>query len=107
MNLQQHRRTQDRAVTLASLAFSGVGLAGALSPAVEHAITTALVAVVVLVLLVVGARWVARRLREHREDRADALAAAVWRAEHLPHLTAPLDRHDAQHCGGHVRAGVA
>ncbi len=106
MNLQQHRRHQDRTITAAVTGFCGLGLAGALSPAVEHTITAALVAVAVLTALVIGARWVARRLRERREDAADALAAAQWRAQHmphLPHLAAQLDRHD----GGHVRAGVA
>ncbi len=77
MNIAHHRRQQDRTVTTAVTLVCGLGLAGALSPVVEHAITTALVLVGVLVALVVGARWVARRLRERREDRADALAAAV------------------------------
>ncbi len=39
-------------------------------------------------LLVGAARWVARRLRERREDAADALAGAAWRAQHMPGLAA-------------------
>ncbi len=89
------------------MVFCGLGLAGALSPVVEHAITTGLALIGLLAVLVVGARWVARRLRERREDRADALAAAAWRARHLPHLAAQLDRHDRGHDGGRVRTGVA
>jgi len=36
------------------------------------------------------ARWVARGLRERREDAADALAGAAWRAQHMPHLAASI-----------------
>ena len=31
-------------------------------------------------------------VRERREDRADALAGAAWRAEHMPHLAALIER---------------
>jgi uncharacterized membrane protein YhaH (DUF805 family) len=93
VNLQQHRRHQDRTITTAVTLVCGLGLAGALSPAVEHAITTALVAVVVLALLVVSAPWAVRRLRERREDAADALAAVAWRARHMPdHPLTALDQ---------------
>ncbi len=103
MNIHQHRRDRDRAAKLAVTLVCGLGLAGALSPAVEHAIGAAFALVGTLVLLVAVARWVARRLRERREDRADALAAAAWRARHMPHLAARLDRHD----GRPVGVGVA
>ncbi len=106
MNIQQHRRDRDRAVNLAITPVCGLGFAGALSPAVEHAVTTALVAVVMLALLVAGVRWVVRRLRERREDAADALAGAAWRARHMPHVAALLDQLD-QHSARHDRAGVA
>ena len=57
----------------------------------------AAVLVAVLALLVGAARWVARRVRERREDTADLLAGAAWRAQHMP--AHPLNARD--------RAGVA
>ena len=95
MNIAQHRRDRDQAATLAITVVCGLGFAGGVSPTVEDAVGAALLvlaALAVLVVLVVAvARGVARRLRERREDRADALAGAAWRAQHLPHLAAPLD----------------
>ena len=38
--------------------------------------------------LIAATRWVSRRVRERREDAADALAGAAWRAEHMPHPAA-------------------
>ena len=51
------------------------------------------------VLVAVG-RWVARRVRERREDAADLLAGAAWRAEHMPHLAAQIDRRRSARPGG-------
>src|SRR5689334_9564073 len=48
-----------------------------------------------------------RFVRERREDAADALAGAAWRAEHLPHH--PLNRADRDRADRDrfERAGVA
>ena len=54
-------------------------------------LTTAAALVCGLVLAVLAVRGLARRARDRREDRADALTAARWRAQHAPHL---LDAHD-------------
>lgn len=55
-----------------------LGLASALVPAVEHAVSLGLVALAGLVLLGQAVRLLARWVRERREDRADlAYAAAV------------------------------
>jgi hypothetical protein len=99
VNLDQHRRTQDRAITATVTAVCGLGLAGALSPVVEHGVTAALLMLSALVVVVATARWLGLRLRERREDRADILAGATWRAQHMPHLAARL--------GERVQAGVA
>lgn len=60
-----------------------VGLLGAVSavvPAVEFAVTAGLGVLGLLGLLVAGGRLLARWLRERREDRADEITAAAWRA---------------------------
>ncbi len=103
MNLSQHRRDRDRAVNLAVTLVCGLGLAGALSPAVEHGIGAVLVTLAVLAVVVGLTRWGLRVRRERREDAADALAAAAWRAQHMPHLAAQRDRTGAPY----ERAGVA
>ncbi len=60
----------------------------------------------VLVAALVGAaRWMARRVRERREDAADLVAGAAWRAEHMPHLVAEIDRAVIER--DRQRAGVA
>ena len=89
MNLDDHRRRNDQTATLAALLVAGLGCAGALLPVVEHAITLALLASAGLAVLAVALRTVIRMARERREDAADLLAGAVWRAEHMPHLLTP------------------
>lgn len=84
--------------TIAAAVLAGVGgLAGlaALLSAVLDATGHPLLVGVALVLtaVVVGmARWMARRVRERREDAADALAGAAWRAQNM--LGHPLSRRD-------------
>jgi protein-S-isoprenylcysteine O-methyltransferase Ste14 len=85
---QAHRRHEARAITAVLTLVVGVGFAAAVVPAVEHTITTGLLALGVLVTLVAAVRLLARWVRHRREDRADALAAAAWRARHAPHLLA-------------------
>ena len=87
MNLDDHRRRHDQAAILVAVLVAGLGCAGALLPAVEHAITVALLTAAGLAVLTAAVRVGARVVRERREDRADALAGAVWRAEHIPHLS--------------------
>ena len=87
MNLDDYRRRHDQTTTLAAVLVAGLGCAGALLPAVEHAIAVALLAAAGLAVLIAALRVGARVLRERREDRADALAGAAWWAEHMPHLS--------------------
>ena len=121
MNIAQHRRDRHRAATTTATLVCGLGLAGALSPAVEHALGAALLTLAALAVLVLIVRTAARMLRERCEDRADAVTAAAWRAEHMPHLAALLDgqhqhgqdqhgqdQHGQEPQHGHgTRAGVA
>ncbi len=80
--MSTHQTYDARLITALTAVVCAIGCTAAVVPAVEHAITLALLAVGGLAVLVVavwlGARW----LRERREDRADALTAATWRAQH-------------------------
>jgi hypothetical protein len=80
--INRNRNRSANLFTLAATGVCGLGLASTLVPAVEQAVT-----VVLLVLAAAGlSAWlvcrVARILRWRREDRADALVAAAWRASH-------------------------
>jgi hypothetical protein len=94
-------------VVLAALVgLTGLGaLLDAALTATGHPVHVGFGAAVLAVLVGVG-RWLARRVRERREDAADLLAGAAWRAEHMPQLAAQIDRATG---GGHndQRAGVA
>ncbi len=74
-----------------------VGLAGlgalvnAALNATGHPVLTAL-GLALLVAFVAVVQWMARRVRERREDAADLIAGAAWRAEHMPHLLTEDDR---------------
>ena len=93
MNIAQHRTREARQITTVITLVCAVGFACAVVPAVEHTITVVLLIAAGLALIVVAGRVVARRVRERREDRADALVAAAWRARHAPHLlTTARDR---------------
>ena len=103
LNFDRHRRRQDYAVTTVVSAVCGLGFAGAVAPAIERGITVALLTLVGIVAAVVVARWVARVVRERREDRADALAGSAWRAAHLPdHPLTARDRATARDPRGWV-----
>lgn len=87
------RRAQEaRTVTIAATLLCGLTCLAALVPAVEHAVNLAISAGLGFAALVVVVRLGARRLRERREDHADALTAARWRAAHAPHLLTDHDR---------------
>ncbi len=62
----------------------GLGLTCSMLPAVEHATTLILLTLGALAVLAVAVRLAARTVREHREDRADKLTGAAWRARHMP-----------------------
>jgi hypothetical protein len=87
MNLDDYRRRQDQVATLVAVLVAGLGCAGALLPFVEYAVTLAVLAAAGLAVLIAALRTGIRVVRERREDRADALAGATWRAEHMPHLS--------------------
>lgn len=102
MNDFTHNRTREaRRLTTAAALLCGLGALSALVPAVEHALTLVTIGALALLVLLIGARFAIRRLRERREDHADALTAARWRAVHAPHL---LDDTDRTHLTGRPAA---
>jgi len=52
----------------------------------DQTATLAAVSVAGLTVLLTALRRAIRVVRERREDRADLLAGAAWRAQHMPHL---------------------
>lgn len=78
-----HQTYEARMITALIAVVCAIGCAAAIVPAVEHAVTLGLFTLGLLVVLAVAVRLGVRLLRERREDRADALTAATWRAEHL------------------------
>ena len=109
-DLNQRHDNLATAVLAALVGLTGLGaLLDAALDATGHPVLVGLGAVALAGLVGVG-RWVARRVRERREDAADLVAGAAWRAEHMPHLAAQLDRaagagHNDQR--DRSRAGVA
>jgi hypothetical protein len=99
----QHDERGDTIAAAVLAAIVGLGTVAALLQAVlratGHPALTGL-ALAGLGVLAAAARWVARVRRERREDRADALAGAAWRAAHMPRLAAQIER-------DRNRAGVA
>jgi hypothetical protein len=69
----------------------GLACAGSVVPGLDDIITTVLGGLAALGLLVLVAQWLGRWVRERREDRADTLTAAHWRAIHAPHLLTATD----------------
>lgn len=78
-----HQTYEARLITALIAVVCAIGCAAAIVPAVEHTVTLALLVLGGLALVAVAGRLGCRWLRERREDRADALTAAAWRAEHL------------------------
>jgi hypothetical protein len=77
---------------------------GSVVPGVDDLVTRVLVVLVVLVgVLGVTARYIRRWVRERREDRADAITAAAWRAAH----SRCLDRRQQDQRSRAARSGVA
>jgi hypothetical protein len=86
MNTDIARRHEHIAGAVLAALVGLTGLAALLDAALTgtgHPGLVGLAAAVLAVLAGIG-RWVARRVRERREDAADALTAIAWRAEHLP-----------------------
>jgi hypothetical protein len=84
-NPSQRHDTIAAAVLTAVVGLAGIGaLLTAALRATGHPAVAGWVLAGLVVLVVVG-RWVTRILRERREDTADALAGAAWRAHHMPH----------------------
>ena len=77
-----HHDREVRALTAVIALVCGVAFLGAVIPAVEHATTGALITGAALAALTVTVRLALRWLRERREDRADDITAAAWRATH-------------------------
>lgn len=105
-----NRRTREaNAITAALAVPCALAAASAVVPAVEHTVTAVLLGVTLLAALVLAARLGARWLRERREDRADAVTAARWRAGHAPHLLDAADHAALTRASGpaRIRAGVA
>lgn len=100
-------RRHDTATTVVLAALVGLATVGAgldaLLDATGHPRLVAL-GLVLLAALTGTVRWVARRVRERREDAVDLIAGAAWRAEHMPHLA---DVVQLSRKTGRDRAGVA
>jgi Flp pilus assembly protein TadB len=104
VNADQIDRHRENTAAAVLAALVGLGGLGALVNATGHPLAVGL-AVTALGVVVLALRWVARMVRERREDQADALAGAAWRARHLPqhpqHPSAALPGRRGE------RAGVA
>ena len=95
---QQHRDDVADGVLAAVCSLS---MLGALLTTLGHPMVVS-VGLAVCAAYVAAARCRARRVRERREDAADTLAGAAWRAQHTPHLVAPINDDRARD-----RVGVA
>lgn len=105
-----NRRTREaNAITAALAVPCALAATSAEVPAVEHTATAVLLGVALLAALVLAVHLGARWLRERREDRADAVTAARWRARHAPHLLDAADRAALTRPNGptRFRTGVA
>ena len=99
------RDREVRTITAVISTVSVIGFASAVVPGVEDAINLALIVLGVLVAVIVAVRFGLRRLRERREDRADEITAAAWRAAH-PRPPGDLSTVEASP-GRVTRTGVA
>jgi ABC-type transport system involved in cytochrome bd biosynthesis fused ATPase/permease subunit len=72
---REHRRREARLVTTVLAVLGGIGFTAAVVPAVEHAITTGLLAAAALLVLVLVVRVVARRLADRAAVTAGRRAA--------------------------------
>ena len=91
-DLTAGRTREANTITAVLAAPCGLACAGTVIPGLDDAVTLVLLASAALALAVVALRCTTRWVRELVEDRADAHTAAVWRAEHAPHLLTDTDR---------------
>jgi hypothetical protein len=91
-NFDTGRNREATVVTTVVALPCGLACAGSVVPGLDDIVTTIVIGIAAVAVLAGAARWWARWLRERREDRADALTAARWRAVHAPHLLTPADR---------------
>jgi hypothetical protein len=80
--IEEHRAREANLVTAVLALVCGLACVCGLVPAVDRAVSSFFVGVLVAAAVIVLLRWVARRVRMHREDREDERAAARWRADH-------------------------
>jgi hypothetical protein len=85
-------REANTTITAVLMAPCGLACAGTVVPGLDQTVTLVLFALGALALAALGLRWTARWVRECAEDRADAHTAAIWQAEHAPHLLNATDR---------------
>jgi hypothetical protein len=91
-DLTAGRIREANTITVVLAAPCGLACAGTVIPGLDQAVTLVLLALAALALAAVGLRYMTRGVGERAEDRADAHAAALWRAEHAPHLLTAADR---------------
>jgi uncharacterized membrane protein YoaK (UPF0700 family) len=80
------RAREARLITTVLAAVCALGFLAAVIPGVEAALTVGLLALAGVAVVALAVRYLARWVRERREDRADALTAARWQAIYAPHL---------------------
>jgi hypothetical protein len=91
-NMIGRRNREATMITLALAVPCGLACAGSVFPALDEIVGAALVVTAACALALLAMRWVRRGVREHAEDRADSVAAAIWRRRYAPHLLTPADR---------------
>ncbi len=87
----EHRRREVHGITVVIAAMGGVAAACAVVPLVDNLVGALVIGAVLAVVARTTVRWVARRVRWWFEDRADARAAAAWRAERAALQTTGAD----------------
>jgi hypothetical protein len=101
MNADPFQQPRDDVADGVLAAVCGLSVLGALLTTLGHPVVVS-VGLAVCAAFVAAARSLARRVRERREDAADTLAGAAWRAQHMPHLAGQIDDDRARE-----RVGVA
>ena len=86
------RAAEARRLTTAAGLLAGLACLAALVPAIEQTVNLVVLGTLGLTLAALALRVILRRVQQRREDRADAMTAARWRAAHAPHLLDDTDR---------------
>ena len=98
------RNREATAITTSLAVPCGLACSGSVIPGLDDLITTVLVGLAALALVTLVARWVARWVRERRQDAADALTAAHWRAPQAADSAHPSRPRPPQHPPAGTRA---